>query len=219
MLKDSEANFRIRFGYRDFVFNNESNEETVINTSNNFDDSFINRTKVSKKNVNGKKSSYVKPVLVYPWTYFKITGLNSNIKNGTDTYEIKGVSSGSYMLSNMALCGISTNFSKEATSDDFRGTPRNVVGKLAKWITMASTDDNENSSKRDITTARICFLGDERGKIITDFDNSEKQFKSDYVYQLRGGQTLNGGNIQSIEEKFFNKSNNQVLNSKNFNIN
>lgn len=217
MLKDTESNFRVRFGYRDVATNDPSNNETTITDSNNSDEGFLNRTRTYTKTVNGKDAAYVKPVMIYPWTYFKITGLDSHIKDGDDTYNIKGVSSGSYILDNMSLCGISTNFSRESSDEDFRGTPKNVVGKLAKWITLASTDDSKNKD-RDITTARICFLGDEQDTIITDFNNLDDKFESDYKYVLKGGGSLSGGNIETIEDKFFNASTNQVLNAKNFNI-
>ncbi len=217
MLKDTDSNFRVRFGYRDVATNDPSNNETTITDSNNSDKGFLNRTRTYTKTVNGKDTTYVKPVMVYPWTYFKITGLDSRIKDGDDTYSIKGISSGSYILDNMSLCGISTNFSRESSDEDFRGTPKNVVGKLAKWITLASTDNSKNKD-RDITTARICFLGDEQGTIITDFNNLDDKFESDYRYVLKGESFLSGGNIETIEDKFFNASTNQVLNAKNFNI-
>ena len=206
MLKDTESNFRIRFGYRDVAANDASNNETTITSSNNSSKEFLERTK------------NVKPVLVYPWTYFKITGLDSNIKDGEDTYSIKAVSSGDYILSHMSLCGISTNFSKEAQDDNFRGTPLNVIGKIAKWITLASCDNNEGGKEKDITTARICFLGDEQGTIITDFNNIENSFDDTYKFELKGEQSIKGGNIKTIEKSFFNSSNNQVLTAKNFNI-
>lgn len=211
MVKNTEYNFRIRFGYRDVAAQDASNNNTAITTSNNSDSDFINRTKPTS-------DGNVKPVLIYPWTYFKIEGLESNIKDGEDTYTIKGISSGSYALSRMTLCGVPVNFSKDNTDEDSRGTPKNVLGKLIKWITLASTDSSENK-KRDISTARICFLGDDEGTIITDFDNVAEEFNSNsYSYELKGGGKLRGGNIETIEDTFYNASNSQLLNAKNFNI-
>ena len=207
ILKNSEANFRIRFGYRDISARDNENKETAINTSNIDDMKFINRVNTAK------------PVQVYPWTYFKITGLDSTIKDGEDTYTIKGVSCGSYMLSTMTLCGISANFSKDtnASNDDFFGSPKNVIGKLAKWITMASAESNENDEKK-LTTARICFLGDKEGTLITDFDRKKNKFTSELKYELKNGGTLEGGNIESIENFFFDSTKGNKLTAKNFNI-
>jgi hypothetical protein len=207
MLNDTESNFRIRFGYRDLAANDENNNETAVITSKNTDQSFINRTKTSKS---GDKT-IVKPVLVYPWTYFKITGLSSNIINGEDTYTITAVSSGSYIFSNMSLSGLSseTNFTTDKASD-FYGTPRNVLGKIIKWITYASSDND------DVKTARICFLGDEDGKIVTDFDGTN--FSGVYNYTTPNGSKIKGGNIQSVEEFFFDGTKSNLLNAKNFNI-
>ena len=207
ILKSSESNFRIRFGYRDLSANDSNGQPTTITSSNISDEDFIDRVNIPK------------PVQIYPWTYFKITGLDSTIKDGEDEYNIKGVSSGSYILSSMSLCGISANFSKDTstTSEEFFGSPKNVVGKIAKWIMMGSSSSNENEEK-NLSTARICFLGDKEGTIITDFDNASKKFKSDYVYELRSGRKLNGGNIESIENFFYDSTNSDKLTAKNFNI-
>ena len=205
MLYDTEANFRIRFGYRDVSANDNSNQETAITSSDNTSENFINRTKTSS---DGKT---VKPVLIYPWTYFKITALSSNITNGEDTYTITAVSSGSYILNNMSFSGLSsgTNFTTNGSSD-FYGSPRNVLGKIIKWITYASSDND------DIKTARICFLGDEDGKIVTDFDGTN--FSGVYNYTIDGGSTLKGGNIQSVEKTFFDSTNSNLLHAKSFNL-
>ena len=212
MLNDTESNFRIRFGYRDVSAKDASNNETAITTSDNSSKDFIDRTKTGTSG----GDIIVKPVLIYPWTYFKITGLSSNITNGEDTYTITAVSSGSYILNNMTLIGADFNFKKntDKQSKDFLGTPRNVIGKIAKWVTIASTDcDNDSSgSDRDIKTARICFLGDGSNTIFTGFDEEKK-----YKYALSGGGTLNGGDIEDIEEKFLDTSSDSIA-SKNFNI-
>lgn len=212
MLNDTESNFRIRFGYRDISAKDASNNETAITTSDNSNKDFIDRTKTSTSGDNAT----VKPVLIYPWTYFKITGLSSNITNGEDTYTITAVGSGSYILNNMTLIGADFNFKKntDKESKDFLGTPHNVIGKIAKWITIASTDcdNNSNGSDRDIETARICFLGDGSNTVFTGFDEEKK-----YKYALSGGGTLNGGDIEDIEEKFLDTSSDSIK-SKNFNI-
>lgn len=241
IIKDNaSSNFRVRFGYRDIASNDANNNKTTITSTNVSDGDFIDRAKIFK---NSKNENYVKPVMVYPWTYFKITGLDSNIKDGEDTYNIKGVSSGSYILNNMTLCGIPSNFSNIATSSgennsgDYLGTPKNVVGKLAKWIMMASADDKKDSpGEKDLTTARICFLGDKPGTIVSGVDTSmgsnEEIIKTDYKYVLKGNGTtkndttgsegsvyLKGGNLESIESYFFNENNNKtILSAKNFNI-
>lgn len=227
MIKNIESNFKIRFGYRE-----EPSENSAITTSDSFNTEFINRVDAQVNNLNGN-TNFVKPVEIYPWTYFKITGLNSNIKDGVDTYEIKGVESGSYAFQYLSLSGVSTNFSDkmEENSGTLYGSPRNVIGKIAKWITSASSktiDDrsSSNSDKKDISTATICFLSDEDGKIITDFDpnaynketNGTGAFVSDYSYVLRGGGTLKGGDIKKIESAFFDSTGSTLLNAKNFNI-
>lgn len=207
ILNNSEANFRIRFGYRDVSVSDANSGNTAISTSDVTNNDFINRINLAK------------PVQVYPWTYFKITGLDSSIKDGEDEYIIKGVSSGSYMLSSMSLCGVSSNFSKDTnvSNEDFYGSPRNVIGKLAKWIFIGSSDVNKQNEK-DLSTAKLCFLGDEKGTIITDFDNINNEFKTDYKYKLKSGENFKGGDLQSVEEFFFDGTKGNKLLAKNFNI-
>lgn len=207
MLKNSESNFRMRFGYRDLSAKDANSQKTTITADDVSDEEFINRT------------NNPQPVQIYPWTYFKITGLESEIKNGEDRYTIKAITSGSYILSSMTLCGITSNFSNSSTNDNFLGKPKNVIGKLAKWIMMGSADDGEGTGEKNLSTARICFLGDgEDNNIITDFDNSTEQFRSDYKYKLKGGSSLKGGNIESIENFFYDSTNSNKLLAKNFNI-
>ena len=219
LVERSESNFRIRFGYRDISRTDNQNNPTAIVTSNNDDRVFINRTKISDF---GKPL----PVEIYPWTYFKITGLSSEITNGQDTYTIKGVSSGSYLLSNFTLCGIPKNFSDNGTEEDYYGRPRNVIGKIAKWVMEASSKiDNFNNKK--LTTARICFLGDKDGTIINDVDWNENTetniFKTEYEYKLENGGTFKGGDIETIENGFFDSTqgegtSNKKLAAKNFSL-
>lgn len=210
MLKDCESNFRIRFGYRDRVPNDEV--ERTITVSNEFDSNFVERTSIYQ---DGQGNKYVKPVQTYPWTYFKITGIQSSIKDGEDTYTLTGVSSGTYALKNLSLNGIQSNFSGNVSnqSETYLGSPKNVAGKLAKWITQASCSDRSNNN--DISSARIVFLGDEPGTIITDFSNNE--FVKGYKYELRNGKTFDGGNIESIENCFFDSAKN-LLSARSFNI-
>ena len=211
MLKDCESNFRIRFGYRDRVPNIDG-EERTITVSNEFDPKFVERTSIFHDK-NGK--NYVKPVQTYPWTYFKIIKIESNIKDGEDTYTLTGVSSGTYVLENLSLNGIQSNFSGKSSNqkDTYLGSPKNVVGKLAKWITQASCSDRHDNE--DISSARIVFLGDKPGTIITDFNNNE--FIKGYRYELRNGRTFNGGDIESIENYFFDSAKN-LLTARSFNI-
>ena len=214
IIKDSEFNFRIRFGYRDRIPNKDSGEKATITTSNEFDDEFINRDKkFTVKESDGK--AFVKPVQTYPWTYFKIIGIQSSIKDGEDTYTITGVSSGSYILNNLSLCGVQTNFAgkTESTNDAYRGTPKNVVGSLAKWITKASCTEGD-----DITSAKVVFLGDDDGTIITGYNRDSNEFEHSYKYELRNGKTFSGGNVESVENFFFDSTKTSILNAKSFSM-
>lgn len=205
LLQSSNSNFRIRFGYRDRPFN-PSNAITVSDVS---DDDFTNRTK------KGNADS-VKPVLTYPWTYFKITGLESRIKDGDDEYTIKGISSSSYILNNMSLSGVDINFSSENEgSGQNIGSPKNTIGKIINWITRASCGIE---NKNDLTKAKICFLADGNNEIIVDSD-TYGNFKK-YKYKLKNGSSLNGGNIETIEKFFFEpyKDGQNMLTAKKFNI-
>lgn len=214
IIKDSESNFRIRFGYRDRIPNKDSGDKATITTSNEFDDEFINRDKKFTTKESDEKA-FVKPVQTYPWTYFKITGIQSNIKDGEDTYTITGVSSGSYILNNLSLCGVQTNFAgkTESTNDAYRGTPKNVVGSLAKWITKASCTEGD-----DITLAKVVFLGDNDGTIITGYNRDSNEFEHSYKYELRNGKTFSGGNVESVENFFFDSTQTSILNAKNFSM-
>ena len=217
IMKDSESNFRVRFGYRDRVPDISSDKKATITTSNEFDEEFINRDK-SFNDDNGKK--YVMPVQTYPWTYFKITGIQSSINDGEDTYTLTGVSSGSYILKNLSLCGVQPNFAGKndgGTNDEYRGTPKNVIGKLTNWITKASCGKGG-----DITQAKIVFLGDdngddEEGRIITGFNG--KNFEKEYKYVLRSGRIFKGGNLEGIENFFFDSTGSGMLDAKNFSLN
>lgn len=215
IIKDSESNFRVRFGYRDRPPYNGS-FATTITTSNEYDAEFVNRDKMFFSD-DSKEKKTVKPVQVYPWTYFKITGIQSSINDGEDTYTISGVSSGSYILNYLSLAGIQANFAgkTDGMNDNYRGTPKNVVGKLAKWITQASC-----GNKEDFSEAKIVFLGDERGTLLTGFDNDNGKFNNDWRYQLRGGADKNfrGGNLESIENFFFDSTNSNILTAKNFSL-
>jgi len=231
MIRAVDANFKIRFGYLD----SPSDESYVIRSNDASDESFLFRTELT---TNSDGVEIAKPVLVYPWTYFKITGLSSNIKNGEDTYNIKGLSSGGYALNYLSLGGIDVNFSNEGAkvtnngnksdqesqskteNGEFFGSPKNVLGKIIKWITYASSinTNNDESGEKDLTTARICFLGDADKSIISDYDNIGQKFNSsEYTYELKGGQEIKGGNIESIENSFFDTSG-SWFSSKSFNI-
>lgn len=216
IMKDSESNFRVRFGYRDRVPDIDSNNKATITTSNEFDADFINRDK-SFNDDNDRK--YVKPVQTYPWTYFKITGIQSSINDGEDTYTLTGVSSGAYILNNLSLCGVQPNFAgkTDGMNDEYRGTPKNVIGKLTNWITRASCEGS-----KDIKNAKVVFLGDDdeensEGTIITGFDG--KDFQKQYKYKLRSGKIFKGGNIEGVENFFFDSTGSGILSAKNFSLN
>lgn len=222
LLKDGESNFRVRFGYRDKASLIDGDDSTITSLDA-FDKEFVERTKiVSTKS--GKK--IIKPVQIYPWTYFKITGIKSNIKDGEDTYTIDGLSTGSYAFDNLALCGTQLNFSgtnrnndpddSSITSSKYYGKPRNVIGKLAKWIAQASCPEANKTGSKDLSDARIVFLGDEPGTIITGYDLDSEKILTDYRYNLRSGETFSGGNLESVENSFFDS--NKLIEAKNFSI-
>lgn len=204
VLEDTNSNFRIRFGYRDRPFNSDD----AIACTEVSDDGFINR--VHEK----------KPVLEYPWTYFKIIGIESDIKNGEDTYNIKGVNSSYYILNNLALSGVNINFGSntDETKGDatFLGRPKNVLGKISEWISKASCAGGSDKFEDD---AKICFLGDNGQSIVYGYSDYG-DVVSEYNYELKGGKHLKGGNIQSVENYFFEpyKNGEALLEAKKFNI-
>lgn len=216
LLKDGESNFRVRFGYRDRASSIDG-ESSTISTMNPSNKDFIERTKVFTTK-SGEK--FVKPVQTYPWTYFKITGINSSIKSGQDSYTIEGVSSGSYVFNNLSLCGTQLNFSgpsKDNESDNisiYYGKPRNVIGKLAKWIAQASCYNM--SDPNDLSSARIVFLGDKPGTIISGYDFNEEKILTEYRYDLKDGENFEGGNLETVENAFFDS--NQLIDARNFSI-
>ena len=192
ILKSTSANFRIRFGYRDEV--PDVYADNIIRESSNFSENFINRTKRTGKKDNAD-DKIIKPVLMYPWTYFKITGVQTGIIADQNTYDITGVNSGTYALKSMSIAGVSLDFSGDTiTNDDKKmvGYPKNVLGTIAGCLINAS---KVSEDKNEQATPRICILGSDKGKVLSGFSrdssgsddtSSNTIYKEDneYSYEL-----------------------------------